>query len=212
MEPEQSKTVTIPLDDKAFRYWNTKTNRWEVEGGVYHLMVGASSADIRLDGEITVEGTNAPDPYAGLYLPTYRSAKVQEVPDSEFAALLGREIPPSQWDRSKPLEMNDTFAQLCYAKGWVGRLVYRITKKQLDEAEAKGKPDLDALFRYNMPFRAIAKMMGGMIDMAMAEALLEMFNGHFFKGFGHLIAAFVRKNGAEKRTRQALEQAGQGQN
>ena len=212
LEPEQSKTVTIPLDDKAFRYWNTKTNRWEVEGGVYHLMVGASSADIRLDGEITVEGTNAPDPYAGLYLPTYRSAKVQEVPDSEFAALLGREIPPSQWDRSKPLEMNDTFAQLCYAKGWVGRLVYRITKKQLDEAEAKGKPDLDALFRYNMPFRAIAKMMGGMIDMAMAEALLEMFNGHFFKGFGHLIAAFVRKNGAEKRTRQALEQAGQGQN
>lgn len=32
----------IPLDDKAFRYWNVKTDRWETEGGSYQLLVGAS--------------------------------------------------------------------------------------------------------------------------------------------------------------------------
>lgn len=45
LQPGESKTVTIPLDDKAFRYWNTKTDSWEVEGGSYELRVGASSAD-----------------------------------------------------------------------------------------------------------------------------------------------------------------------
>ena len=34
----ESKTITIPLDDKAFRYWNVKTDRWEVEGGSYQLL------------------------------------------------------------------------------------------------------------------------------------------------------------------------------
>ncbi len=48
LQPGESKTVTIPLDDKAFRYWNVKTDRWEVEGGSYQLRVGASVQDIRL--------------------------------------------------------------------------------------------------------------------------------------------------------------------
>ena len=50
----ESKTVTLTLDDKAFRYWNVKTDRWEVEGGSYQLRVGASSADIRLTAEVSV--------------------------------------------------------------------------------------------------------------------------------------------------------------
>ena len=48
LAPGESKTVAIALDDKAFRYWNVKTNAWEVEGGSYQLRVGASSVDIRL--------------------------------------------------------------------------------------------------------------------------------------------------------------------
>ena len=42
----------IPLDDKAFRYWNVKTDRWETEGGSCQLLVGASVQDIRLRAEV----------------------------------------------------------------------------------------------------------------------------------------------------------------
>ena len=85
--------MTIPLDDKAFRYWNVKTNAWEVEGGSYQLRVGASSVDIRLTADITVKGTNAPDPYAGLSLTHYVSGQITYVTDAEFEALLGHPIP-----------------------------------------------------------------------------------------------------------------------
>ena len=128
----ESREVSVALDDKAFRYWNVRTGRWEIEGGAYQIMVGASCIDIRLSAEVEVTGSGAPLPYESLELPSYRGGRVQTVPDGEFAALLGHAIPPHLWDRSSPLELNDTFAQLRYARGWVGRLVYRISKGQLD--------------------------------------------------------------------------------
>ena len=79
-----------------------------------------------------------------------------------------------------------------YAPSWLGRQVYRLFRRQVDKA--KGKPDLDALFRLNMPFRGIAKMTGGMADMAMAEAVVEIFNSHFFRGCGSLLKAWRRKS------------------
>lgn len=54
----ESKTVAIPLDDKAFRYFNVKTNQFEVEGGEYQILIGASVADIKLSGSVSVAGTN----------------------------------------------------------------------------------------------------------------------------------------------------------
>ena len=51
MQAGECKTVTIPLDDKAFRYWNVKTDRWETEGGSYQLLVGGRVKDIPLSRE-----------------------------------------------------------------------------------------------------------------------------------------------------------------
>ena len=39
LEAGERRTVTIPLDDKAFRYWNDPVNRWAVEGGDYEVRV-----------------------------------------------------------------------------------------------------------------------------------------------------------------------------
>ncbi len=81
----ESKTVTIPLDDKAFRYFNVKTNRFEVEGGEYQVMIGASAADIKLTGTVSVKGTDAPNPYVKRILADYYSGQIKAVPDVEFA-------------------------------------------------------------------------------------------------------------------------------
>ena len=74
-------------------------------------------------------------------------------------------------------------------------------KKKSEEA---GKPDLNVLFIYNMPFRALAKMTGGMVSMEMAEGILTVVNGHFFKGMGKVIRGFFRNQKANKQFEKKL--------
>ena len=76
----ESRTVTLPLDDKAFRYWNTRTNGWEIEGGRYEVRVGASSADIRLTANVDIRGTNAPTPMPARRCRTTRAAVCRMCP------------------------------------------------------------------------------------------------------------------------------------
>ena len=49
----ETKKVTIPLRGSDLMYWNTATGSWSLEPGKIGIMVGSSSADIRLEGSIT---------------------------------------------------------------------------------------------------------------------------------------------------------------
>ncbi|MDD6484756.1 MAG: glycoside hydrolase family 3 N-terminal domain-containing protein [Clostridiales bacterium] len=47
----QTKTVEFILSDKQLSYYNTTLNKWVTEPGVFDILVGASSQDIRLRGK-----------------------------------------------------------------------------------------------------------------------------------------------------------------
>ena len=192
----ESKKVTIPLDDKAFRYFNVDTNKFEVEGGAWTVLIGASCADIKLSGTVEVQGTGAKPPYDKEKFAKYFSGDIKSVSDAEFEALLGRPIPDGHW--SGMLDMNDALCQMYYAKGAAGRLAYKILTHFINKSIEKGKPNLNLLFNYNMPFRAIAKMTGGICTMEMAEGILTIVNGHFFKGLGAVIGGFARSGKKRK--------------
>ena len=183
----ESKRVSIAFDDKTFRYFNVGTNAWQVEPGEYQLMVGSSVAQIQLTGQLKLEGDQAPCPYQKNQMECYYTGQIQQVPDDQFRALLGHEIPNPNWDASGQLGLNDAICQMYYAKSPLARLVYKILTHLKDKSIAKGKPDLNILFIYNMPFRGIAKMTGGAVTMDMAQAVVTMVNGHFFKGMGQLL-------------------------
>ncbi len=192
----ESKKVAIQLDDKAFRYFNVDTNRFEVEGGEWNILIGASAADIKLSGKVSVTGTEAKSPYDKAKLAKYFSGDIKNVSNEEFEALLGRPIPDGHW--SGTLDMNDAICQLYYAKSGLARFVYKIMTNMLNKSIEKGEPDLNITFIYNMPFRGIAKMAGGMCTMEMAEGILTVCNGHFFKGMGAIIGGFFRSGKRRK--------------
>lgn len=196
----ESRRVTIEFDSYTFRYFNVKTNQFETEGGSYEVLIGASVADIRLSGQVQITGTDAVSPYESAVLPDYYKGSVKNIPDAEFEELLGHKIPDGYW--SGILDMNDAICQMYYAKSGIARFVYKIMTNMLKKAEAKGTPDLNLLFIYNMPFRGIAKMTGGMVSMEMAEGILMAVNGHFFRGLGKLIGGFskarIRKKKADQ--------------
>lgn len=193
----ERKKVRIPFDDKTFRYWNCRTNKWETEGGNYLIMVGACVADIRLSGRLERKGTTRELPYDREQLPSYYSGLIQQVGEREFETLLGHPVPDGKW--SGELGINDAICQMYYAKSRLARLAYRCLTKRKKKSEDKGKPDLNILFIYNMPFRGIAKMTGGMVSMEMVNGIVDMVNGHFFTGLKVVIAGYIRNSTANKR-------------
>lgn len=188
----EEKEVTIPLDDKAFRFYDTRTDTWEVEQGDYTVYVGGNVEDTPLQSTMYIEGTVTDGGYARQELSDYFTGKVTDIGDDEYRTLYGRELPDGSW--SGEIRMNDAVCQLYYGKGILGKIFCAALKLILKISDWRGKPSLNALFNYNMPIRGYAKMTGGAVTMEMARAITEMCNGHRIKGTGHLIkACFNRK-------------------
>jgi beta-glucosidase len=53
-----TENVVLTIDREDLAYWDTRLNRWVVEGGEYHCAVGASSRDLRVTAVVEVPGDN----------------------------------------------------------------------------------------------------------------------------------------------------------
>jgi beta-glucosidase len=116
LKPGESKTVTMILDERSFAYYNVPHDSWAVEGGTYSLLVGSGSADIRLAGEIRVEGDGLEKALAPLKEKTaeyFLQGKGEfSVSDAAFEALLGRPLPPSRRNPGDPFTVNNTLEDI----------------------------------------------------------------------------------------------------
>jgi beta-glucosidase len=60
LQPGESRTVTIPLDGRAFAYYDMKSRKWRADAGTYGVLVGSSSERIELTGEAKLQRSLAP--------------------------------------------------------------------------------------------------------------------------------------------------------
>lgn len=188
LAPGEKQRITITLDDKAFRFWNVKANRWEIEGGEYELLVGASVEDIRLCEKISVHGTAAVHPYEDRDLDCYYKGNVLHVSDADFEKLLGHPIPNGK----TKIDRNLTLGELNHARSPLGWLVWLVLTILLDVSYKRGKPDLNILFQYNMPLRALAKMTNGAISMGMVDGIVMELQGFWILGLVRVIYEAIK--------------------
>ena len=188
LAPGEKQRITIMLDDKAFRFWNVKANRWEIEGGEYELLVGASVADIRLCEKISVHGTATVHPYEDRNLDCYYKGDVLSVSDADFEKLLGHPIPNGK----TKIDRNLTLGELNHARSPLGWLVWLVLTILLDASYKRGKPDLNILFQYNMPLRALAKMTNGAISMGMVDGIVMELQGFWILGLVRVIYEAIK--------------------
>ena len=188
LAPGEKQRITIMLDDKAFRFWNVKANRWEIEGGEYELLVGASVEDIRLCEKISVHGTATVHPYEDVDLDCYYKGDVLHVSDADFEKLLGHPIPKGK----TKIDRNLTLGELNHARSPLGWLVWLVLTILLDVSYKRGKPDLNILFQYNMPLRALAKMTNGAISMGMVDGIVMELQGFWILGLVRVIYEAIK--------------------
>ena len=210
----ETKKISIPFDDKAFRYFNTKTNKWEIEKGTYDVYVGSSSEDIKLTGTISQKGTESELPYDIKSLPNYASGNVRNLPDEEFELLLGHPIPSGELSFYKKNRMvvdyNTTISELRYSKRWIGRLVGKAIPWFTRVLIKFGNRELaNTLIMgvVHQPMRGMSRFSGGGLRMSQLDGLIMMFNGHFWKGLHHFNKEGRKYKKLEKAEKKAQKEA-----
>ena len=182
----ESRRISITLDNKAYRYFNTDTGRFEMETAHYLISVGASVSDIRLSTTLRLIGTNAAVP--SNTAPSYTICRIKDVSDGEFAALLGHPLPEQAENRD--IQINDPISSFRYARSALARWLYRFVRRRADKQT--GKPDITYVFILDMPIRAMSQMTGGRISREMTEDIVFLVNGHTWRGIWRLIKGYFR--------------------
>jgi len=84
LAPGESAAVMFRLTGRDLSYWSTRTNDWELEGGLFSIAVGASSRDIRHTAVVEV------DPGAQA-VPLHPMSTLQEWIDHPVGSVILRE-------------------------------------------------------------------------------------------------------------------------
>ena len=189
LEAGEEKEVSIELSKRAFAYYNVNIMDWHVESGDFHIMVGASSRDIKLEATVNVVSTvEAEVPDYKETASCYYVADVQNVPDNAFEAVLGRKIPSPTLDINAPITMANSLGDARYTK-WGGRIIAFI-EKALDtvmDSEDTMTGMLKAM-ALEIPIRNFITMSAGVFSEEMAEGLLMILNSDGAgKGLGKIL-------------------------
>ena len=198
----EEREVFIPFDDKSFRVFDSVANRFLEESGRYRILIGASAADIRLNGELVRAGEKLGRPDEKKRLPHYFSGAAQQIRRAEFERLLGRKL--ERHPIAGELLRGDALHELRRSRGLLARLLYRQLRRALNRSAARREPDLNLIFAYHMPFRAFSKFGSGKISPGMTEGLLMMLNGHLFGGFRKFVIESIKNRRENRRNEKAL--------
>ena len=188
----EEKRITVTLGKRAFAYYNTLIHDWHVESGAFDILVGASSADIRLRDTVTVRSTrpDVPIPDFRETAPDYYTGNVQHIPAEEFEAVFGAKLPNPQKAGKVELTGNIEDAQNTKWGGRVHKAVQMITR-----AVDKGNSGMAQAVATQTPVRNFISMSGGLFNEDMADGLLQILNddkplegvGKIAKGVPHVV-------------------------
>ena len=195
LEPGEEKEVKINLDRRAFAYFNTDLKDWHVESGTYQILIGASSRDIRLQGEVKV-ASSQPDLVISERdrINFYRNFPPDaRVPDEIYRELLGRELPLNQADQKGSYTIKTPIEDLDGTLA--GKLLYRYMKHEAKKLTHLDPDSPTALMIHSMiktmPLRTLMIFGGDRVNPDMMDGLLVLINRGFFYW---LVSRFRNRN------------------
>jgi beta-glucosidase len=177
LQEGESRTVKVTLDTRSFTYYNVPKKTWAVEGGVYEILIGASSRSILLRSEVQVNGdgyeTLLQDQYKNLTEYFNMSGKVS---DKSFAVLYGQK--PSEREAGL-IDGNSTVGEIKQTE--TGKKLEAVIFRQIAETfSGENSKDLRLMMErmlLEMPLRSLGMFSGGKVTPYMINALVDVLNG-----------------------------------
>lgn len=182
LAPGESKTVELTLNRRDFAYYDVQAGNWRVDEGTYAIEAGSSSRDIRLAQTVKVRG-EIPDTALNGKVSAYCDPAAQwPVSKEQFEAVLGHPVPSER--SMRPFTTNSTLGEI--QASFVGRFFVKQVKANMaktmgGEGAEEFTKIIDAMLE-DMPLRQLAMLSGGAMTPSVMDGLVEMMNGHFFRG------------------------------
>ena len=177
LKPAEEKEVSLVLPMRAFAFWNRNKEDWDCENGVHQILVGASSRDIRLTGEVTLSGFDDKAVYAKKTYKSYYDGDIRMVTNEEFEKLLGFEIPPKDFPEDMKFTMYNSFEDAGTTK-WgsrINKVIGAVAGKIA--GDSLGTSEMAVACVLEMPIGSIASMSMGILTEDMAQAIVDLWNG-----------------------------------
>ena len=178
LEPGQRQTVTFSLTDRSFAVWQ---DGWKIPAGKYTVCIGGLTASIEKSGET-------------LPIPAWQKGSFYESCtgkpyQADWEAMLGRTYAPPVLKKGSFTMDNTVLEMKDYS------LIMKIMFKAVEATIAKGfggkkdyeNPEFRMLMNSSAgsPLRSM-QISGGMKG-GVLPGMLEMANGHFFRGLWRMI-------------------------
>lgn len=183
LQPGEEQEVTLPLDARSFAFYNENANEWQVEEGIYVILLGASSRDIRLRAEVLLPGVPA---NRSVCDPWYYDLK--GVPGKQqFVSIYGpyEDFVPS---RNGTYHLDNNLLELAQDSR-LCRILYWLIKKSLawripgkaDDSNPEFKMMLNTVA--TSPVRALVLLRPGILNIHQVQGLVDLANGASGRAF-----------------------------
>ena len=178
LQPGESQTVSFTLDERSFALWQ---DGWKVPGGTYTVQVGGLSAAL----EVTGEDIAIPAWQAGSWYEHCQGKPTQ----ADWEAMTGVIYAPSTAKKGQ-FTMNNSVLEM-KDHSFVMKLMYHAIRLVIN-SRSGGKAERESA-EYRMmlisslgsPLRNL-QICGG-VKGGVMPGLVEMANGHFFRGLRKMI-------------------------
>ena len=179
LQPGECKTVAFELDDRSFAIWQ---DGWKVPGGIYTVQVADLSANIEVFGE----AIKVPSWQAGSWYESCNGKPSQ----ADWEAMMGCPYVAPVLKKGSFTMDNTVMEMKDYS------LVMKIMFKATEMVIAKGcggkvdyeNPEFRMMINASAGGPLRGMQISGGVKGGVFPGLLEMANGHFFKGIWRMIA------------------------
>ena len=178
LQSGESRTVTFPLIDRSFAVWQ---GGWKIPAGKYTVCIGGLTAEVEKSGETL--------PVPAWQKGSFYESCTGKPNQADWEAMLGRTYAPPVLKKGSFTMDNTVMEMKDYS------LIMKIMFKAVEATIAKGfggkkdyeNPEFRMLMNSSAgsPLRSM-QISGGMKG-GVLPGMLEMANGHFFRGLWRMI-------------------------
>lgn len=185
IEPGESKNIEFALNERSFAIWD---NGWTVEKGTYTIMVGPSSVDLPLKTTTHIEGgeINVPTWQKDSWYENVNGKPTKE----EWESMLGRKYEEEAIPKKGSFTMDNSCIEMM-DQSLIMKLMFKATETFISKGFGWKKDYSNPEFRMMIassagsPLRNLQISSG--IKGQLFNGLLDMANGHFFRGIVKII-------------------------